>query len=194
MKRTIALTSLYIMLASVVFAADDKAVVNDKQLQQIQSQSKTTEFMLMLGANTAITDKPAGIKIGVLAKGIMVQVDNESGNCYHINTSGWIKAQGLSGQAVPFKLMIGKKTDVFANPGNKDEIATMANNISVDIVEIKDGFARINISGWLLKPGEQDKAKEKKQDPYADLKDGGNSVIDIIDNRIVHDPHDSLSR
>jgi hypothetical protein len=124
----------------------------------------------------------------------MIQVDNESDNYCHIRTSGWIKAQGLSGQTVPFKLMIGKKTDVFANPGDKDEIATMADNTSVDIVEIKDGFSRINIDGWLLKPGTQVKVKEKKKDPYADLKDGGNSVIDIIDNRIIYDPHDSLSK
>ena len=150
------------MLASAAYAADVQTVVDDKQLQQPQSQVKPTVFMLMLGVNTAITDKPDGIKTGVLAKGLMVQVDNESDNCYHVSSSGWIKAPGLSGQTTPFKLVIGKKTDVVANPGDKDEIATMAGNTSVDIVEIKDGFARINIDGWLLKPGTQVKAKEKK--------------------------------
>jgi hypothetical protein len=63
----------------------------------------------------------------------------------------------------------------------------------ITILETKDSFGRIKIDAWILKPGVAAEQKKAKGDPYADLKDKGNTVIDIIDNRIIYDPDTSLS-
>jgi hypothetical protein len=150
--------------------------------------------MLQLGSNTAVFDKPNGTKTMVLAKDLMLWVPGEKDSYLQISTGGWVQMQGGSSQPPPYNLVVGKKTDVFNVPGDKSEIATIEKNIMITILETKNGFGRIKIDGWMLKPGVAAEQKKAKADPYADLKDKGNSVIDIIDNRIIYDPDTSLSK
>ena len=184
-KRIIPLLICFSVLTSIGFAADS---------QQPLPDNKPSGYMLQLGINTVVFDKPNGTKTMVLAKDLLLWVPGEKDSYLQISTEGWVQMQGGSSQPPPYNLIIGKKTDVFKVPGDKREIATIEKNIMITILETKNGFGRIKIDGWMLKPGVAEEQKKAKPDPYADLKDKGNSVIDIIDNRIIHDPDTSLSK
>jgi hypothetical protein len=184
-KRIIPLLICFSVLTSTGFAADP---------QQPLSDNKPSGYMLQLGINTVMLDKPNGTKTIVLAKDLMLWVSGGKDNYLQISTGGWVKMQGGASQQPPFNLMVGKKMDVFNVPGDKREIATIEKNIMITILETKNGFGRIKIEGWMLKPGVAAEQKKAKPDPHADLKDKGNTVIDIIDNRIIYNPDTSLSR
>jgi len=183
-KKILSILICFTALAATGFAADS---------QQGVPESKPSGYMLQLGVNTAVLDKPAGTKTVILAKELMVWVSGEKDKYLEISTGGWVPLQGISSQQPPYNLVVGKKTNVFNVPGDKKEIATLQKNVMISILEIKDGFGRIKIDGWMLKPGVAAEMKSAKPDPYADIKDKGNSVIDIIDNRIIYDPDTSLS-
>jgi hypothetical protein len=182
--RIISLFICFSVMASIGFAADP---------QQPAPENKPSGYMLQLGVNTAVFDKPGGTKTTVLAKDLMIWVSGEKDKYLQISTGGWVKMQGVPSQQPPFNLMLGKKIDVYNIPGDKSEIATVQKNVMITILETKDSFGRIKIDGWMLKPGTAAEMKKTKLDPYADIKDKGDTVIDIIDNRIVHDPDTSLS-
>jgi hypothetical protein len=183
-KKIISILICFSVLAAAGYAADP---------QQSVPESKPSGYMLQLGVNTAIFDKPDGTKTTVLAKELMVWVSGEKGKYLQISTGGWVPLQGISSQQPPYNLVVGKKTNAYNLPGDKKEIATLQKNVMITILETKDSFGRIKIDGWMLKPGVAAEMKAAKPDPYADIKDKGNSVIDIIDNRIVYDPDTSLS-
>ncbi len=184
-KKILSLLIFFSVLAAAGYAADP---------QQSAPENKPTGYMLQLGVNTAIFDKPNGTKTTVLAKELMVWVSGEKDKYLQISTGGWLPLQGISSQQPPYNLVVGKKTNVYNLPGDKKEIATLQKDVMITILETKDGFARIKIEGWMLKPGVAAEMKAAKPDPYADIKDKGNSVIDIIDNRIIYDPDTSLSK
>jgi hypothetical protein len=184
-KKIILLLICFTVSASIVIAADP---------QQLSPDNNPSGYMLQLGSNTAVFDKPNGTKTLVLAKDLMIWVSGEKDSYLQISIGGWLQMKGGSAQQPPYNLMVGKKTDVFKVPGDKSEIATIEKNVMINILETKDGFGRIKIDGWMLKPGVAAEQNKSKPDPYADIKDKGNSVIDIIDNRIINDPDTSLSR
>lgn len=184
-KKAISLSIFILAAASFVFAADNP--------QQPSPENNQSGYMLHLGANVAVYDKPGGIKTAILAKEMMVWVSGENDKYLDISTGGWVPLSGAASQQAPFNIVIGKKLNVYNKPGDKKEIATILKNVLINVLEIKDDFGRIKIEGWMLKPGVAAEMKAAKPDPNADLKDKGNSVIDIIDNRIVHDPDTSMS-
>lgn len=184
-KKILSLLICFLVLTATGYAAD---------LQQSVPESKPSGYMLQLGVNTAIYDKPNGTKTAVLAKELMVWVSVEKDKYLEVSTGGWVPLQGISSQQPPYNLVVGKKTNVFNIPGDKKEIATVQKDVMITVLETKNGFGRIKIEGWMLKPGVAAEMKAAKPDPYADIKDKGNSVIDIIDNRIIYDPDTSLSK
>jgi hypothetical protein len=183
-----------IIVSLLIFFSVLASIVNAEDPQQPSPDNNPSGYMLQLGINTAIFDKPDGVITTILAKDLMIWVSGEKDTYLKISTGGWIQMQGGSTQQPPYNLIVGKKTDVFKVPGDKSEIATIQKNIMITIIETKDGFGRIKIDGWMLKPGVAAEQNKAKPDPYADLKDKGNSVIDIINNRIIHDPDTSLSK
>jgi hypothetical protein len=184
-KKILSILICFSVLAAAGYAADP---------QQSVPENKPSGYMLQLGVNTAILNKPDGIKTAVLAKELMVWVSGEKDKYLEVSTGGWVPLQGISSQQPPYNLVVGKKTNVFNIPGDKKEIATVQKDVMITVLETKDGFGRIKIEGWMLKPGVAAEMKAAKPDPYADIKDKGNSVIDIIDNRIIYDPDTSLSK
>jgi hypothetical protein len=194
-----ALLLLVALIPALCQAADTPQAQQQTQSQpqqqktQQQQEAAFTNFMFMLGVNTAIMNMPNGTKIGVIAKNHMVQVTAIKDNFYFIKTTGWINIMGSTNQKLPYSLVLGKKTDVYANPGDKKEMATMWVGVTVTIVEENSSYARINIEGWLPKPGTETQAQTQKKKQQDDLVDKANTVLDIIDNREMH-PEDSLSR
>ncbi len=184
-KKILSILICSSVLAVALYAAES---------QQSVPEGKPSGYMLQLGVNTAIYDKPNGTKTAVLAKELMVWVSGEKDKYLEVSTGGWVSLKGTSSPQLPYNLVVGKKTDVYNLPGDKKEIATLQKDVMITILEAKDGFGRIKIDGWMLKPGVAAEMKAAKPDPYADIKDKGNSVIDIIDNRIIYDPDTSLSK
>jgi hypothetical protein len=132
-------------------------------------------FMLMLGEETYMLDNPDGRKLGVVEEDHMIWVSEIRGDFLHVQVEGWIKKTGKAFRQTPYPLILDKGADLFTKPGAADQIATLSESVTINVLEEKDGYARINVKAWISKSGSTDK---NDNDPYTDIKDKTKKVID----------------
>jgi hypothetical protein len=162
-QRMIFLTIIILFPFSFSIAAD----------RTNQEDNNRQGFMLLLGEKTDMLDNPDGRKLGVVKEDQMIWVFEMRGNFLHVQIEGWIKKTGKEFRQTPYSLVLDKGSNLFAKPGDADGIATISEGVTINVLEEKEGYARINIKAWILKSGPTD-----KNDPYSDLIDNTKTVID----------------
>ena len=131
--------------------------------------------MLMLGEETDMLDNPEGKKLGVVEEDHMIWVSEIMGDFLHVQVEGWIKKTDKEFRQTPYSLVLDKGANIFAKPGDANGVATISEDMTINVLEEKEGYARINIKAWILKSVSSDK---NENDPYTDLKDKTKKVID----------------
>ena len=142
---------------------------------QNQADINHQGFMLMLGEETDMLDNPEGKKLGVVEEDHMIWVSEIMGDFLHVQVEGWIKKTDKEFRQTPYSLVLDKGANIFAKPGDANGVASISEDMTINVLEEKEGYARINIKAWILKSVSSDK---NENDPYTDLKDKTKKVID----------------
>lgn len=146
--------------------------VPDRAYSQTQPDAPFSEYMLMLGENTKVFEKPDGDSQGIVYENAFVKVLDEKDGYLKIQVNGYVAGLG----SISLKdYHMSKPFDILDRPdGNR--ICSFNKTADVKVIDSKGSLSVISYVGWIKKsiPGMDDEEKE----PYANVKDKASSTTD----------------